>query len=811
MYYSVLYFRQNLNDCYSVIENQLKEGTKVIWFGKKDECKRLKESFESFCDALLLQVYPIDQSISYKPVTICDGKIEDNIEIIDYIEKNIPAFNTSQYLIEHCASDKNIIVKASAGTGKTTVMIDRILYLLHTQPSVKLSDIYMITFTNEATNQMNNRLQEVLLKRYALTKKNLYLTWLEQQSQMSVSTIDSLAYELFKRFGVSVGFGRDLEIKPLEKERKETLKDILSDNLRSEYTIYSQLMMSYSEASKLIDAYWRELTRKGYTIKEILNKDWGKENDPVIANISKVFKAVLDKFENEYRAVKLDNNAISIDDLFFDFGHYLLDDVIDCTGLNMKYLFVDEFQDTDATQIRTFARLSKAIKARLFVVGDTKQSIYSFKGATDEAFNILSEELDADVVSYSLVNNYRTCENIMTAMEKYFYKWAEEDLLEYTESVRPFNKKNGSIKMHLQARKNERSDQIATVISNALFDLEMDVKAGRKKVTDKTKVAVLVRGNNKAMEIADICRNEGLSVVLNSDRPFYLSRAVRDFYAFISSFIFIDSPKYIYNFLQTPYAKFEGLLSIEELEKYNGDNTLINEYLSKFVSQTNWFEYQRDFRLYPVMSVIKKVVEDASIFENYIAQEKGKLIGDKWTDAGRNREVLNRVKQYKANLDKLMEILQRNMEGEFSTLYDIYVYLTLMIATNRDDKEPDIESKDDYMSVYIMTVHKSKGLEFDTVVMPAMGSNIYPWENSTILVNEEKVAWFYKKNASASINSSNYEELRNELIEKGKREETRLLYVAMTRAINNLILIVNDNSMYESWSTLIRRVGLIDV
>ena len=399
----------------------------------------------------------------------------------------------------------------------------------------------------------------------------------------------------------------------------------------------------------------------------------------------------------------------------------------------------------------------------------------------------------------------------MTAMEKYFYKWAEEDLLEYTESVRPFNKKNGSIKMHLQARKNERSDQIATVISNALFDLEMDVKAGRKKVTDKTKVAVLVRGNNKAMEIADICRNEGLSVVLNSDRPFYLSRAVRDFYAFISSFIFIDSPKYIYNFLQTPYAKFEGLLSIEELEKYNGDNTLINEYLSKFVSQTNWFEYQRDFRLYPVMSVIKKVVEDASIFENYIAQEKGKLIGDKWTDAGRNREVLNRVKQYKANLDKLMEILQRNMEGEFSTLYDIYVYLTLMIATNRDDKEPDIESKDDYMSVYIMTVHKSKGLEFDTVVMPAMGSNIYPWENSTILVNEEKVAWFYKKNASASINSSNYEELRNELIEKGKREETRLLYVAMTRAINNLILIVNDNSMYESWSTLIRRVGLIDV
>lgn len=57
----------------------------------------------------------------------------------------------------------------------------------------------------------------------------------------------------------------------------------------------------------------------------------------------------------------------------------------------MKYLFVDEFQDTDATQIRTFAALVQTIHAKLFAVGDVKQSIYSFKGATDEAFDILEE------------------------------------------------------------------------------------------------------------------------------------------------------------------------------------------------------------------------------------------------------------------------------------------------------------------------------------------------------------------------------------------------------------------------------------
>ncbi len=55
-----------------------------------------------------------------------------------------------------------------------------------------------------------------------------------------------------------------------------------------------------------------------------------------------------------------------------------------------------------------------------------------------------------------------------------------------------------------------------------------------------------------------------------------------------------------------------------------------------------------------------------------------------------------------------------------------------------------------------------------------------------------------------------YEELHREMIEKGVAEETRMLYVAMTRAVNRLILLVNDWSTYESWSSLIRKVGLIN-
>ena len=84
----------------------------------------------------------------------------------------------------------------------------------------KYSVLYFKENLMQRKNQMNDRLQKMLLKKYALTKNQRYLAWLEQQSHMHISTIDSLAYDLFKQFGTDVGFGRDLSIKNLERDRK---------------------------------------------------------------------------------------------------------------------------------------------------------------------------------------------------------------------------------------------------------------------------------------------------------------------------------------------------------------------------------------------------------------------------------------------------------------------------------------------------------------------------------------------------------------------------------------------------------------
>lgn len=826
--YSILYFKENFLQHCDQIGQFLSEGKKVFWFGAKWEVEQLKKQYKSFADVFFLQAFDIsgllerdslDGVKNFAPAVIRDGEgigLEYR-PLLDWLEENVPAFNVAQYRVEHSGFGANIVVKASAGTGKTTVMVDRILYLMHMVPDLKMSEIYMITFTNEATNQMNDRLQEMLLKKYSLTKNKKYLTWLEQQSQMHISTIDSLAYDLFRRFGTGVGFGRDLGIQPLEQERKNLIKDLLSDQLDDKSAIASQIGMNYSDASKVIDVYWKELTSKGYTISEVLKKDWGdRKNEPVLTNFQDIVKAVLKEFEGKYSQLKLDANAISIHDLFFDFGHDLLAGKVDCKGLNMKYLFVDEFQDTDATQIRTFARLVQRIGAKLFVVGDIKQSIYSFKGATDEAFDILDEEMPGKLKYYSLRNNYRTCANLMKVMEEYFFAWSKLGLLQYNEAVRPFNKSVGSVEMDYIEGKSFIQTQTMNLISSALSDLELEVRSGAKKVTDKTKVAVLVRGNMKATEIAELCRKHGKTVVLNSDRPFFLSQAVRDFYALISSYIFVEQPIYTYNYLMTPYASYDGVISVSEMERRMkngaGNGMEVSEYLSEFLSQTKWHEYQREFRLRPVVAVIKEIVEKSKVIERFIAMDKVKMYGDAWTEAKKNRQALIDAKSYQKNLDKLMEMIQQRMDGDFTTLYDLYVYLTLMIATNREEMEPDIEMENDYdyTSVYIMTVHKSKGLEFDTVIMPAMNHSLVPSERTTILAGKDKVAWMYEPGKSNQMKSQWYEELQREVVEKGIAEETRMLYVAMTRAVNRLILLVNDWSTYKSWSSLIRKVGLIN-
>ena len=134
----------------------------------------------------------------------------------------------------------------------------------------------------------------------------------------------------------------------------------------------------------------------------------------------------------------------------------------------------------------------------------------------------------------------------------------------------------------------------------------------------------------------------------------------------------------------------------------------------------------------------------------------------------------------------------------------------MSIATNRDEKEetPDCSSKD---VVYCMTVHKAKGLEFNTVIVPFNREiNKYPHSDIQLSKDGKKVGWRYYRRygmdaeESIDVRNENYLPLYKNNLHLTEKEETRLLYVAMTRVIDNLILYVYPYKAGEySWSELI--------
>jgi ATP-dependent exoDNAse (exonuclease V) beta subunit len=254
------------------------------------------------------------------------------------------------------------------------------------------------------------------------------------------------------------------------------------------------------------------------------------------------------------------------------------------------------------------------------------------------------------------------------------------------------------------------------------------------------------------------------------------------------------------------------------MEMLHGDYENLVDYLDHFLNQTNWKKYHKEMRLKPVLSVFKEILDDVSVIDNYIMNRKAILKEQDWPEARCVAQTFTDARQYQANLEKLMEIIQRNYGGEKVSIYDVYNFLKLNVATNRSESEAEVQSVDDYTSVLIMTAHKAKGLEFDSIFIPFTNRAFVTFETTEVIVDPltRKVAWKYtgdkektsKRYKYAEMQSSYYQDMK----EKDKlaviQEEVRILYVAMTRAINNFICVIPQEAYDNSWAGMIKEVGV---
>ena len=162
-------------------------------------------------------MYVVDNLSNFleEAVVIYEGKcsLEERMVLEKLSQKT--AFNIQQYFIEHASIAKNILVRAGAGTGKTYSMVSRIAFLCnkYENPTENLiDDIAMITFTNDAADNMKNRLKQMFINYFVLTSNPKFLKYIENIDFMRISTIHKFAREIIKGASMQMGLGDNFAI-----------------------------------------------------------------------------------------------------------------------------------------------------------------------------------------------------------------------------------------------------------------------------------------------------------------------------------------------------------------------------------------------------------------------------------------------------------------------------------------------------------------------------------------------------------------------------------------------------------------------
>ncbi len=739
---------------------------------------------------------------------IVDGDIGENEAVFQQLS-SIRDFNAEQYLVEHSAS-ANIVVEASAGTGKTTVMIDRIMYLLDTDETLEPSQIAMITFTNDAADQMNQRLQDLLMRRYEATGSMRYMELLEKQSQMSISTIHSFAFRLIRHYAQRMGYTRDVSIESFKHDLGQAIGNELDIIASEESKVDSQIGLPLHESRKLIHTYWDGLLQLGVTNKELNNLHWGDTRDSTSELLQGAIAHAIPGLIPDYQARKRERNAVSLSDMIRDLDEFLSKGQ-PVNDMDLRYLFVDEFQDSDDSQIDVVAMLCAYFGVSLFVVGDVKQSIYRFRGADDSAFDTLYSTLREsgtdDIQEYSLVDNYRTSPAVLEHLEHCFISWSKEDLLKYGSRARPCRDINGLCKPVIVSKYDSRDDMLAECMAQALSRAQSGPNGDGKSRLHK--VAVLVRTNSQCDQVAVICSRKGIPVVVRQDRCFYTSDAVRDFYAAFASFAY-RNPVHLFNYMLTPYCSLETLPDIDEMIRKGGDEAKLSEFLHDLLARTTWPEYEGMLSVRPVMNVVKEMMESERVAERYMARLKSEHMASGWTESSAEEAARASARQYKLDLDKLLLTLQGFSQRRHVTISSLCRYLELMMSTNRDEMcDSDAEVAENCINC--MTVHKAKGLEFDTVIIPFTDWLFRTKSDTDILLDRDsgKIGWKYKMKDGRCLQNVNYGSMRVHENEMVRREETRLLYVALTRTISDLVVFVGESYRKNTWGQLLTEGGFV--
>lgn len=723
--------------------------------------------------------------------------------------------NENQQKVVEYNGNKPLLVEAGPGSGKTRVIIERVKFLIN-ELKVNPSSLLVITFTRKAANELKDRLSEDI-------PKNII-------NEMQISTIHSFCLDFLKKRGNVTnlidddsGEKRRLFIQKYKYKLGFKNEFYLADyqipsviNKFDEYTTFKvdiDGLIDYIKQTRPIDKEYVDFVNsfKFFPSKKVrdnekFKKSWYNARFLQTPKAYVKYLELLDLFN------AVDYNTVQIK---------FLESLKENPETQYTNILVDEFQDTDPVQAEIFEILLKNAES-FTAVGDVDQSIYSFRGSFRDYFEEFYNKYNAELISLNY--NYRSTNNIIRTSEAF---------------IKP-QRKEYSKKYLVGARNEDKESYILESLdpqeeAQKIFNLIKDLK-DNGKIRQYSDVAILYRSivSNKNIPflIDEFKKNDisyhisGTEDLIESDEVksiltlfYYIARKLDHSYGMsnlekewlnLRAFCGID---FIPKFRKLSVETKRYLMELQE----NFENDVLKTEKEVYFELTGKKSRKKKFNgvftrnedvLIEIFKRVNKPVVDLDLIEDtgdreffteleklrenvFSSDEEDKLtILEVYYEllnlCGYFDDLVINNGNYELELENLSKISRTifNYESIISAndVRGLFFFLTNVI-------EGYVTSSSDVDGVQLMTVHKAKGLEFPVTIVSSLSEYNFPLAPRDPMrekdnINKEDT--FYTPNKFLEYKDCS----EADEVNLGLAEENRVIYVAMTRAQDILVLSV---------------------
>ena len=607
--------------------------------------------------------------------------------------------------------DGPIMVVAGPGSGKTRVITHRVAWLIADQ-NIPPETILAVTFTRKAAGEMRERLRKLVQI---------------PSAPPTICTFHSLGAQILRAHAPQLGLTRNFTVFD-DDDSKRVVKQVV-------------------EQSSLNGDTPRKLATK---LKATISryKNWQLSPDQAAQRFQDFPEDQYPPLYEIYENLLAQSNALDFDDLLlktvqlFDANQ----PIRDAYRQQFKYLLVDEFQDTNQLQMDLILHLVNPDRNNLFVVGDPNQSIYSWRHA--DIKNILGFKKHFRTArAVNLSESFRSVPNILKAANALISNNSSRAQNQiWTKNEEP---KSDSLKLLQNDDPEEEARSIMSEVRNLI----------NSHNHSPNQIAIMYRTNAQSRAFETEFIKAGISYELVGSTAFYERREIKDILAYarlianpsdqIALQRIINVPrraigKQTFNYLQRA-ARANQIGLLETIQKLNDPNDPLPDAHPQLYSASGLPKFA---------SLINHLIEIKT------QKSPSELLRSIYYDTG-YKDMLAQDEDELERMDNVEELIRVasnfQVTDQQTALEDFLAEITLEAEVTQSNNAPDLANND---RVTLITLHRSKGLEYDTVFITGMEEGVLPHNRS-----------LYDSNSI--------------------EEERRLCYVGMTRARKQLFLSVS--------------------